>query len=224
MSPLPKPANSSRHWRTLACHGVPDLDSSLGLLRFYLDPPANQRSGCRRAMARWEAVDGASEKRAALLAAAFEEALSRLRGWAPYSAVESSPAIAAVGECLFWLVALDELAEHVDLAWRGDSSEVKEQLRGLRCARNAVAHGHSVIAPTGWQPGAELGDLVLGRSRTRRCVDFPLGKPRGARRGGRWTEPLREIPRPRRRKASHAGAGSSIQCVPSLDARAPSLG
>lgn len=165
MSPLPKPADSSRHWRTLACHGVPDLDSSLGLLRYYLDPPANQRSGYRRAMARWEAVDGATEKRAALLAAAFEEALSRLRGWAPYSAVESSPAFAAVGECLFWLVALDELAEQVDPAWRGDSSEVKEQLRGLRCARNAVAHGHSVIAPTGWQPGAELGDLVLGRSR-----------------------------------------------------------
>jgi hypothetical protein len=74
-------------------------------------------------------------------------------------------AFAAVGKCLFWLVALGELAEHVDPDWRGDRSEVKEQLRGLRCARNRVAHGHSVIAPTGWQPGAEPGRLVLGRSR-----------------------------------------------------------
>ncbi len=98
-------------------------------------------------MARWPAVDRGTERRAALLGGAFAEALQRLIGWAPYSAVDSSPAFAAVGECLFWLVALDELAEHVDPAWRGDSSEVKEQLRAF-----AAPATPSPMVTQSWRP------------------------------------------------------------------------
>ncbi len=58
-----------------------------------------------------------------------------------------------LGEALFWLRALAEANRR--------SGPV---LNGLRWARNRVAHGILVTAPTSWTHGSELGRLVLGRS------------------------------------------------------------
>jgi hypothetical protein len=60
-----------------------------------------------------------------------------------------------LGEALFWLVALaEEHGRKVDAPL----------LRGLRWARNEIAHGFVVDAPVGWHYGAELGRLVLDKA------------------------------------------------------------
>lgn len=59
---------------------------------------------------------------------------------------------AELGESLFWLIALAEASGRHKI----------ELFRGLRWARNRIAHGVLVTAPVEWQYGAELGRAVLG--------------------------------------------------------------
>jgi hypothetical protein len=58
-----------------------------------------------------------------------------------------------LGEALFWLRALAEANRRSDPV-----------LDGLRWARNRVAHGLLLTAPTAWTYGSELGRMVLGQS------------------------------------------------------------
>jgi hypothetical protein len=58
-----------------------------------------------------------------------------------------------LGEALFWLRALVEANRR--------SAPV---LDGLRWARNRIAHGLRLTAPTAWTYGSELGRMVLGQS------------------------------------------------------------
>lgn len=61
---------------------------------------------------------------------------------------------AELGEALFWRCALAEVV----------GANREPVVLGLRWARNRVAHGIVLTAPTAWKYGAEPGRLVLGRA------------------------------------------------------------
>ncbi len=85
------------------------------------------------------------------VAAAAERAVDRIA--AKEAGGIAADAFAEIGEALFWLYAL------------GAHGRTSRLAPGLLFARNQCAHGNIVSQFTEWQYGAELGRLVLGRSR-----------------------------------------------------------
>ncbi|MEO6857685.1 MAG: hypothetical protein ABI323_03750 [Solirubrobacteraceae bacterium] len=85
------------------------------------------------------------------MAAAAERAVDRIA--AKQAGGIAADAFAEIGEALFWLYALGAHGRTSGLA------------QGLLFARNQCAHGNLVSQFTEWQYGAELGRLVLGRTR-----------------------------------------------------------
>ena len=118
---------------------------------------------------------------------ALGQAMGRLE---PLAASHPGTAFGPLGEALFWLVALDDLLEDVGgELYRNerDADDAGRLMRGLRYARNQVAHGTLVATLVDVNPdNAVLDVMILDQAR----LDTPIRLIWLARR--EFPEPTRD--------------------------------